>query len=309
MAFFNKLKEIYNREMIFFLVLALIVLLFDLVAMKDSKLFTPLIGLSLLFAVLPYLINFFQEREIQKELENRFPEFISRLVDSIKSGMSLTQAVVDASKKDFGYLTPYIKVLANQIQWAIPFKKAFINFGKRTGNKIIMRSISAVIEAEKAGGNVEDVLLSITDSLLEIKRIKQERKSSIYSQIIQNYIIFFVFLGVMILIQNMLVPYLMRTVSTSNIGLSLNVDVNSNEMFFYTKGINFATPDDFIYSLYLYLTSFNGSFLMLTIIQGIFNGLVIGLLSEGELKAGIKHAVTLALIGFIIISFAQSFLF
>jgi len=56
---------------------------------------------------------------------------------------------------------------------------------------------------------MEDVLTSITQSLVEIKKIKEQRRASIHSQVIQSYVIFFIFIGVMIVVQNMLVPYLL----------------------------------------------------------------------------------------------------
>ena len=65
---------------------------------------------------------------------------------------------------------------------------------------------------------MEDVLESITGSLIEIKKIKESRRASVHSQIIQSYIIFFVFIGVMIVIQKLLVPYLLGTPTGSIFG-------------------------------------------------------------------------------------------
>ena len=74
----------------------------------------------------------------------------------------------------------------------IPLREALKIFAKDTKNRIIIRSISIVIEAEKSGGNIDQVLQAVTNSVLQIKKIKEERKSNTYSQMIQGYFIFFI---------------------------------------------------------------------------------------------------------------------
>ena len=112
-----------------------------------------------------------------KEIEQKFPDFVRNLVSSIKSGMPMSVAIINASKKDYGALTPHVSKLANQVEWAIPIHKALGLFAKETNSTVIERSISTVIEAETSGGNIEDVLETITSSVMEIKQIKEERKA------------------------------------------------------------------------------------------------------------------------------------
>ena len=52
---------------------------------------------------------------------------------------------------------------------------------------------------------------------------------------------------------------------------------------------------------------FSQSFLFLLLIQGFFSGLTIGLLSEGNIKGGIKHSFALMMISFLIASGAGLF--
>ena len=47
-------------------------------------------------------------------------------------------------------------------------------------------------------------------------------------------------------------------------------------------------------------TEISKAFLYLLITQGLFSGLTIGKLSEGDIKAGIKHSFALILISFLI---------
>ena len=269
----------------------------DFFFFRDKPWFIPFIAVAVTVAWLPFWLGVLAEKKRQKGLEERFPDFVRNLTGAIKSGMPAAQSVVHISDTDYGALTPYIRKLANQIEWAIPFHKAILNFGRETNNPIIKRALATVIQAEQAGGNIEDVLTSITDSLLQIKRIKEERRSSIHGQVMQSYIIFFVFLGVMMIIQNLLIPYMSKLGGTEGVNTALTAKVS----------ITFSSAAAFFSSFFAWLVSLHGVFLMMSVIQGFFAGIVLGKLSEGDLTSGLKHSLILGTLAFVIITFAQSF--
>ncbi len=212
------------------------------------------------------LLDFTQELKRQKEIELKFLEFVRNMVESVKSGISIPQSIMYISKKDYGALTPYIKKLANQIEWGIPPRRALIIFSLDTGNSIIKRSVSIIVEAEKSGGDITDVLNSVVDSVMSIKKIKEERKSSMYSQVIQGYIVFYIFIGIMLSLQLWLFPKI-TTLSTS-----------------LQEGLSGIASSGF---------DLNKIFLSLVLIQGFFAGIMIGKFSEGTLKRGLLHSVIL----------------
>ncbi len=190
----------FGRKQQFALAVSLLIVLLDFFAFRGRVFFVPVIAAAVTIGWLPFWLDIFAENRRQKELESRFPDFVRNFTGAIKSGMPAAQSVIQVADTDYGALTPYVKKLSNQIEWAIPFHKAFLNFGKETENVVIRRAIATMIQAEQAGGNIEDVLTSITDSLIQIKKIKEERKAGIHAQVMQSYIIFFVFLGIMILL-------------------------------------------------------------------------------------------------------------
>ena len=61
----------------------------------------------------------------------------------------------------------------------------------------------------------------------------------------------------------------------------------------------------FIITFFQWLSSLQGIFLMLALIQGFFAGLVIGKLSEGEVLSGFKHSLILMAISFFLMTLAQ----
>ena len=280
------------------IVLGLFVAILNIIFMRGQILFWPMMVVAFSFAWATFWIDFISENKRQKELERRFPEFVRNLVGAIKSGMPASTAVIHVSKTDYGDLSPYITKLANQLEWSYPFHKTLQSFARNTGNSIIKRAISTVIEAERSGGNMEDVLESITNSLIEIKNIKLSREASIHSQLVQSYIIFFVFLSIMIVIQNVLVPYI-GSFSEASSG-SVTGDNLFNMMA--KVSIDFSSPINFFYSLGGWFVSFHGILLMLAMFQGFFAGLVMGKLADGDIKSGLKHSIILITLAFFVIT-------
>ena len=245
-----------------------------------SRWFKPLLLVGVLIAFFLFFIDFLKENKRQKEIEIKFLEFVRTLVETVKSGIPLPQAIYKMSGSDFGSLTPYIKKLANRTEWGIPAKEALVMFANDTNNDVIKRSIEVVVVAERSGGNIEDVLESVTDSVLQVKKLKDERKESVFNQILQGYIVYFVFLGIMLMLQVKFLPMLVDMAGNLGSGGILGSSVVSQ-----------GKIQDFSYI-----------FLALILIQGFFAGLVIGKFSEGEIKQGIKHSVILMVIAYMVMS-------
>jgi flagellar protein FlaJ len=294
----------FKKKYWYGIILGLILLIINVILFRSNRLFIPLIILSITIGWSQAWIDFFIESQKKKQYEARFLEFVRNLAGAVRSGMPVPKAIIHtANKSDYGSLNNHIKKLANQIEWSIPTHRALKNFAKGTENEIIIRSVSTVIEAELAGGNIEDVLESITTSLFEIKKIKDERRASIHSQTMQSYIIFFVFLGIMLVIQNLLIPYLGKmsgaNLAQGSIGSGQLVGIATKIPIDFTSILGFYT------TVKTWLMSLYGVFLMLSLIQGLFAGLIIGKLSEGDMLSGFKHSLILMTIAFIVMSFAQ----
>ncbi|MBR9690477.1 type II secretion system F family protein [Candidatus Woesearchaeota archaeon] len=299
----GKRRMRFKRKYWYGITIGLIFFVLDILFLRGTRVFIPLMIISLSIAWGQIWGDFFLEGRRRKEYESRFLDFVRNLVGAIKSGMPAPKAIIHiGNETDYGALTPYIKKLANQLEWAVPVHKALRNFSKGLNNEIISRSISTVIEAELAGGNIEDVLESITVSLVEIKKIKDQRRASIHSQVLQSYVIFFVFLGIMIVIQNLLIPYLTKmggvNIAQGDVSEGIAIGLSAEVSF------NFSSLFAFLLSLRAWLVSLPGIFLMLAMIQGFFAGVTVGKLSEGDMASGLKHSLILMTVAFIIMTFA-----
>ena len=222
------------------------------------------------------------ESRKEREKEEMFLEFSRNLVESVKSGTPISKAIINVKDKNYESLSPYIKKLANQILLGIPVRKALEIFAKDVDNKLISRSINLIGEAENAGGNIEEILEAVAKSVAETEKLKKERAAAISSLVIQGYIIFFVFIAIMLVMQFKILP---MTAGISELGKA---------------GISgIATTE---------ISELNKPFLYLLIAQGFFAGLVIGKLAEGSIKAGIKHSFILVIVSILISTGAEVFL-
>ncbi|MBT6045127.1 type II secretion system F family protein [Candidatus Woesearchaeota archaeon] len=259
----------------------IVLIALDVVLLLKTRLFFPVLIITLLLSSLHFWIDFFSELKRQKAIELMFLNFTRSLVESVKSGVSIPRSIQNVSKKNYGPLTPYIQKLAHQIEWGIPTRKALQTFSEDTENKVIKRSISLMVEAEQSGGDITDILSSVVGSVVSIKKMKEERKAMIHSQVVQGYIIYFVFIGIMLALDLWLFPQLGKTsaASAGSIG--------------GLGGISLGGAGSF---------DLGPVFFTLIIVQGFFAGIMIGKFSEGTLKTGLLHSLIMMVSAALIIT-------
>ncbi|MDD5177888.1 MAG: type II secretion system F family protein [Candidatus Nanoarchaeia archaeon] len=261
---------------------AIFLIIADFILFLGTRWFYAVFIVAISVGWAQFWMDFLNENKRQKEIEEKFIEFVRNLVGMVKSGISIPNAIVQVVDGDYGALNPYTKKLGRQIEWGIPVQEALVIFANDTYNPVIKRSVSIVIEAERSGGGIEDVLREVSNSVVNVKKMKQERKSSTYSQVVQGYIVFFVFIIIMLVLQLWLFPKIAEMSSSFSLGLgSLGVEA---------LGAAGETAN------------LDRIFFGLVIVQGFFAGIMIGKFSEGRLRNGLIHSLILITIATLIIT-------
>jgi len=227
----------------------------------------------------PPAFYFYSQHKRKKEIESLFPVFLMDFVEAVRGGLTVPHALKLISSNDYKSLSPYVKKMAAQMDWGIPVDVVLQNFVKETKSRIIGRIVSSVIESHRFGGNLADTFEALSNTALDIERLRTERKLYLQSQLITGYIIFFVFLGVMIGLERFLVPSLAQA-SMPGIGLA-PTQIPQTEIAAEYKNL----------------------FRNLILIQGLFAGLTIGKMVEGAIIGGIKHSIIMMVVGGVIFSF------
>ena len=274
------------------IIFAVVLLLADVLFLRGEKIFVFLVGISVITAALPFIFGIVIGTNREKEKNEKFLEFARNLAESVKSGNPIGQSILNMRNKNFGALTPHVQKLANQISLGIPMSRAFANFGDEVGSIAVQRAVTLIREAEEAGGQISNILDSVANSIYQIEKLKKERKAAVYSMVVQGYIIFFIFIGIMLVMQFKILP-LTSDMEGMRGGLSADIDTLTDE----NTGESDFDPKELSKHL-----------LILLIVQGLCTGLVVGKLAEGSVKAGIKHSFIMASAALVIGSGANAFL-
>ena len=244
----------------------------------------------------------YAEYKKYKDIEEEFPIFLRDFVEAMRSGQTVPQSLKALTKNDYGPLTSYVKRMSAQTNWGVPIEVVMLKFAKRTKSKFITRVISSIIESHRFGGNLADTFEALTETSLEVERLKEERKLYLNSQMVTGYIIFFVFLAVILGMGRFLIPSLSEMSSaslTENTGTSVpscssvtlvdecgkiqECEWNNQNKVCQSKLIN----------------EYKDVFRNLIVIQGLFAGLSVGKMAEGSIISGVKHSLFMMTVGII----------
>lgn len=253
---------------------------------SGEKFFSLFFGIGALAAALPIIIRVVNENKINKEKESMFLEFARNLVESVKTGTPISKSIINVKDKNYKSLSPHIKKLANQISIGIPLNRALNFFSKDIANKSIARSLVLIGQAERAGGDIGEVLEAVASAVNTADKLKKERASSISTLVSQGYIIFLIFIIIILVLQFQILP---MVAGIGNLGGTLGFGGGAET----GEGQQLAISNAFLY---------------LILVQGLFTGLTIGKLAEGKVKAGVKHSFALMFLSFIISTVANIFL-
>ncbi|VVB83933.1 Type II secretion system (T2SS), protein F [uncultured archaeon] len=274
-----ELKKIH-----FFGIIAGVIVIGLSFAFLKTQFFFFIIWLGILTGVFPFVLTTIQKNRISQEKEIMFLEFTRNLVESVETGTSISKSLVNLKKKSFGSLSKHVEKLANQISMGIPLKTALEIFAKDVDNKTVSRTITLIGQAERAGGNIGQILESVAKAVSTTDKLKKERESTISNLVVQGYIIFLVFIVIILVMQFYIIPMISGIANVGSLGAT---------------GVG-ATAGGGVSA-----TDVSQAFLYLLLIQGVFSGLVIGKLSAGDMKKGIKHSFTLVVLAFLISTVAN----
>lgn len=285
-----------NKLQITGIIVSLVMIALSIIFLRGSSLLYFLLGIAFVIGGLPFFISLIVESSMTREKDEMFLEFARNLVESVKAGTPISRSILNIRGKDYGALNPYINKLANQIALGIPLQTSLDTFARDVNSNTIKRAVAIISESEKAGGEIEDILESVAISVAQVEKLKKERRAAMYTLVVQGYIIFMIFIVIMLVMQYKILPI------ASGLGETISSPGDSSSMGGMGFGGMFgggqrATPEELA-----------RPFLWLLLIQGFFAGLVIGKLSEGKIKDGLKHSFILLVIALLIYTGANAFL-
>jgi flagellar protein FlaJ len=210
-------------------------------------------------------------------MEYKFSEFLLDLAEYWKVGLSMTTAVQTIADGEYGALNKQIRKMATQISWGVAFNDVLLNFTEDIPTRLVARSVSLILESNKAGGKIADVLVTAAKDASEIKWLQKERQKGVFMYVVVIYVSFMVYLAVIGIITAVFLPAIieastaMAAEGSSGFG-SMQVRQLERE-----------------YLVFVFYCS--------VLVQAVGNGLMAGVMGKGKLTQGLIHVWVMTLMG------------
>ncbi len=240
------------------------------------------IGILVFLVVIvpPSFFNLYETNRVRK-IEAEFPALMRDISLSVKSGMTLGEAMSIAAGGQYGALTPAIKLMDNMMSWGISFEEALLNFAKKYPTSLIRRTIYTLLEAFRIGGHLGDILKGVASDVEQTKALEKRRSAETKPYIMVCYVSYFVFIIVILIMNSIFLPMMQKAAESAS-GAALPAGLGQFAV---------STQDMALY---------NRIYFHALVIQGFFAGIVTGKIGEGKAVAGLKHSVFFIIIAVIV---------
>ncbi|MEM3010554.1 MAG: type II secretion system F family protein [Candidatus Bathyarchaeia archaeon] len=239
--------------------------------MWGKPLFDEYVLLAVIIVIFPPAVLDYLDFRWKRAVDEHLPDLFRTVVQAQETGMTLPQALEEASKRRYGPLTEELRRMVAQMSWGMAFEEALKSFGKRVNTLLVRRTIPLIIEASHSGGHVEKIFEPMGSFIQSTLTLNKERQAQTRPYIAIIYVAFFVFLFTIILLFK---TFFIQTQDTPVLGMALLSPEQTKRLFFHMSAI-----------------------------QAFFGGLVAGKMGEGTVSAGLKHAVLLMACGYLALKF------
>ncbi len=223
-----------------------------------------------------------KQREI-KQIERRLPDFLRDVAEAGRFGMTLAEAIVVSSSGRYGKLTPEIKKMAAQISWGVPATEALQLFSERVKTPMVQRIVAIIVKSSDAGGDVADVLTMVSHDTKENQLTEDERRIAMSTYIAVIYISFLVFIVTIWILNATFLPKMVEASTALTGPASQNIGSPLAE------------------NLPVVVYQIKIAFFLATIVHGLGDGILAGVLDNGKVPTGLRHSfimLIIALFGF-----------
>jgi len=231
--------------------------------------------LAILFLIGPIGIYKYIEIKRRKEIQDRLPEFMAEVGDSLSTGMTIFDSIKVASKARYGRLTDEIKRMKAQLSWDISIKDVLDQFSERMKSAIIQRIVIVANRGLMMGGKTPKIFKAASREVDQVNRLERQRETNMFVYTIVILMCFFIFLAIIIILD--------RTIFMSFFDLQdQQLQRLGNFML-----ISHVDPNVLKYTLYSFV-----------FVQSVGAGVLAGFMMDGKLASGIRYSCILGLISF-----------
>jgi len=221
-------------------------------------------------------------------VENVLPDALQLMAANSRAGYIPSKSLLLSAREEFGPLATAIKNVGKDLMTGKPLESALQKIKKEIKSDILGRTVDMIIEGIRSGGQFSSLLEENADDIRRMQLIKREMRASIVM-----YIIFISFAGCIgAPLLYALSGFLISTLSKLGARAKIPETVTSKLPLMKFGKIELS-PE--------FLNQFSIAALLITT---IFGGLIIGLISHGRERAGIKYVPILIIVALLIYYFS-----
>lgn len=239
-----------------------------------------------LFFLYIYIKKAMKKAERIRNIESAFPDFLQLMSSNLRAGMTIDRAMLLSSRPEFSFLDKEILKAGKDIATGKSFEYALLDMSKRIGSKKIEKTIILINSGIMAGGNLAVLLEETASNMREREFVEKRAASNVLMYVI--FIFIAVSFGAPLLFS--LSSILVETLSNLLSGFP-SVETAYSGMPLTLSGISISI------NFVLYFC------LIFIIVIDLLASLVLGLVSKGDEKEGMRY-----LLPIVIISLAVFFL-
>jgi len=217
-----------------------------------------------------YFLSQLKRYKRVKRMEEVFPDFLQLMSSNLRAGITIDRSMLLSVREEFDPLDKEIQKTGREIATGKSMEIALLNMAKRIGSDKIQKTVLLIISGMRAGGNLATLLEQTSTNMRESDFIEKKAASNVLMYVI------FIFIAVSVGAPALfgLSTILVETLTHLLAGIP---EAESVALPFTLSKISISI---------IFIKYFS---LVFIIVIDILASLVLGLVSKGEEKEGIKY--------------------
>lgn len=237
----------------------------------------------ILIILAPYAAFYSKYAKKKRKVEEAVPEFAEQMASSIRHNMTIPEAVDLMAKDGKSNILDEIRIMQRMYHWNELTSAVFQRFSEQVMIPAVDRMVILISEAERFTNHLSSVFDIIAEDAKNTVALKDERRGDMLLYVTITYMAFFVFCFVQMILVVQFLPIMVQgTDGMSMIGTSVGGGISLD-----------------LYNRMIYHSM---------IIHGFCSGLVAGMMGEGSVKAGVKHACIMMGVAIVVIVVVKYFI-
>ncbi len=224
---------------------------------------------AILVALIPYSIDSYIQKKLLQKREVAFSELLYKLSELMRGGIDPVKGFVNLSKTNLGVITKNSQDAASSMVLGKSFEESMHRMSQSMKSRLVARYIDIVVQAAYTGGNVADLLFRTSEDMRSVINLQKEKESNLKQYIVIFYLAQGIIIMLTYILSTSLLP-LIQGVGMEMLGGAGLSDINFERGFFH-----------------------------MIILNALFGGLIIGQITEGEIKHGFKHSSILIALSYV----------